>query len=66
MKKTFARIGTILLLLAAAANLFARDVTERTVENMNSWQETFDINDKKGKYNVIVTARDKGGNTTFG
>lgn len=66
MNKTLFKIGFSLFALAAAANLFARDVTERAVENMNSWQETFDINDKKGKYNVIVTAKDKGGNTTFG
>ena len=51
---------------ALAANLSARDVTVRVVENMNSWQENFDINNKKGKYNVIVTAKDKGGNTTYG
>ncbi len=51
---------------ALAANLSARDVTVRAVDNMNSWQETFDINNKKGKYNVIVTAKDKGGNTTYG
>ncbi len=61
------KLGFSLLLLAAfAANLAARDVTEREVENMNSWQENFDINNKNGKYNVIVTARDKGGNTTYG
>lgn len=66
MKKLTLKICFSLLALTVAANLFARDVTERAVENMNSWQETFDINDKKGKYNVIVTAKDKGGNTTFG
>ena len=66
MKRMLRKIGLSLLALTAAGNLFARDVTERAVENMNSWQETFDINDKKGKYNVIVTAKDKGGNTTFG
>ena len=66
MKKTVLKFGFSLLALALAANLFARDVTQRAVENMNSWQENFDINDKKGKYNVIVTAKDKGGNTTFG
>ncbi|MCR5612963.1 Ig-like domain-containing protein [Treponema sp.] len=46
--------------------LFARDVTEVKVEKMDSWQEKFDINDKKGKYNVMVTATDQGGNTTVG
>ncbi len=41
-----------------------RDVTERSVDHMESWQESFDINEKKpGKYNILVTATDKGGNT---
>ena len=66
MKKTLLKFGLSLLVFAVGASLFARDVTERAVENMNSWQENFDINEKKGKYNVIVTAKDKGGNTTFG
>lgn len=66
MKKTYLKLLLSLFVLGVSANSFARDVTERAVENMNSWQETFDINDKKGKYNVIVTAKDKGGNTTYG
>ena len=66
MKKIVLKFAASFFLFVVASNLFARDVTERAVENMNSWQETFDINDKKGKYNVIVTAKDKGGNTTFG
>lgn len=41
-----------------------RDITTRSVEQMDSWQEKFDINEKKpGKYNIVVTATDKGGNT---
>ena len=41
-----------------------KDVTYRDVENMDSWQETFDINEKpEGKYNIYVEAKDKGGNT---
>ncbi len=59
---------TILFLLASATPcLFARgnaDVETRQVQNLNSWQEEFDINNKKGKYNVIVTAKDMGGNQT--
>ncbi|MEE3410471.1 MAG: Ig-like domain-containing protein [Treponema sp.] len=66
MKKLLLLTGFILFLFADVASLFARDVTERAVENMNSWQENFDLENKKGKYNVIVTARDKGGNTTYG
>ncbi|MBR6913375.1 MAG: hypothetical protein IKN34_06170, partial [Treponema sp.] len=34
---------------------------------MDSWQEEFDLSTKKsGKYNIIVTAKDKGGNTAYG
>ena len=41
-----------------------RDADYRDVENMDSWQETFDINEKsEGKYNAYVEAKDKGGNT---
>ncbi len=57
-----------LLFLAAVQSVFAkRDITEREVENMDSWQENFDINQKKpGKYNIVITAEDKGGNTAIG
>ncbi len=56
------------MILCSVSFVFARDVVERSVENMNSWQETFDISGKtkKKKYNVVVTAKDKGGNTSVG
>ena len=39
------------------------DIEERDVENFNSWQEIFDLEQKKpGKYNIMVTAKDLGGN----
>ena len=39
------------------------DVEEISVENMNSWQESFDLESRKpGKYNIMITARDLGGN----
>ncbi len=39
------------------------DVEEISVENMNSWQEQFDLDSRKpGKYNIMITARDLGGN----
>lgn len=41
----------------------AKDTQEKNVENMSSWQESFDINKhKKGKYNIVITATDLGGN----
>ena len=39
------------------------DIEERDVDNLNSWQEVFDIENKKpGKYNIMITAKDLGGN----
>ena len=38
-------------------------VDTRTVENPESWDEAFDLTEKKtGKYNVLVTAEDSAGN----
>ena len=55
----------VLLIIAACSGAFAKSVTKRSIGDKNSWQESFDINDKKdGKYNVIVTAKDKAGNET--
>ena len=40
------------------------DIEELNVENLNSWQEQFDLDSRKpGKYNIMITARDLGGNT---
>ncbi|MBR4011610.1 MAG: BNR domain protein, partial [Spirochaetaceae bacterium] len=42
-----------------------KDTTEKVVEKTESWQESFDIQEKKeGKYNIMVTAEDKGGNVS--
>lgn len=61
------KIAMVLLVgMFALSNVLARDVTEVKVEQLDSWQETFDINEKKGKYNVIVTVTDLGGNTSLG
>ena len=60
----------VLFVLAATFPVFAHgkgDIDERDVAQMDSWQEEFDIDKKKaGKYNVLVTAEDKGGNQTVG
>ncbi|MCQ2612530.1 MAG: Ig-like domain-containing protein [Treponemataceae bacterium] len=43
----------------------SRDSVEREVLRTDSWREEFDITEQKsGKYNVMVTAEDFGGNTT--
>ena len=63
MKKVF--LTTILMILMSVC-IFAHgkgDVEEISVKNMNSWQEQFDLDSRKpGKYNIMITARDLGGN----
>ena len=55
------------ILSTLSFSLFAHgkgDVEDIHVENMNSWQEEFDLDIRKpGKYNIMITARDLGGNT---
>ncbi len=67
MKRTLKLFLSIFVLLTGSFSAFSfgkKDVTYRNVEEMDSWQETFDINEKKeGKYNIYVEAKDKGGNT---
>ncbi|MGP1587351.1 MAG: Ig-like domain-containing protein [Treponemataceae bacterium] len=64
------RLKKFILFLAVAlffcSGLFAKKyIEERVVENPESWKETFDVSEKRaGKYNVIVTAEDHGGNVT--
>uniref|UniRef100_UPI00388F667D Ig-like domain-containing protein n=1 Tax=Treponema sp. TaxID=166 RepID=UPI00388F667D len=69
MRKSLKKFLFVVSLVSATFAAFAlgkRDVTYRDVENMDSWQETFDINEKKeGKYNIYVEAKDKGGNSSI-
>lgn len=57
------------LMYMSLCSVFAfgrRDTDERSVAQLNSWQETFDISEKKtGQYNIIINAKDVGGNTTL-
>ncbi len=57
-----------LLVLALPIIVFAsgkRDIDEKTVDNSSNWQETFDLSEKKeGRYNILITATDSGGNTS--
>ena len=63
LKKSFLMLNLIVL---ASAALFAHgkgDIEDIAVENKNSWQEQFDLDSRKpGKYNIMITARDLGGN----
>ena len=58
------------VLIVCGLSVFARgkrDIDERDVAQMDSWQEEFDISGKKeGKYNAMVTVKDKGGNEIVG
>ncbi len=65
------KIGfVVFVLLSGVLSAFAhgkRDVEERDVSQMDSWQEEFDISKRKeGKYNAMVIVQDKGGNETVG
>ena len=44
----------------------SRDITETELRPLESWQETVDISaKKKGKYNILITARDIAGNVGY-
>lgn len=55
-------IKVLLFVFAAfymVTGLFARDVETHSVENLKSWQDSFDLNSRKaGKYNIMVKAID--------
>ncbi len=58
-------LGLFLFVTTALPAHGKKDVDEKDVSNLQSWQESFDIaGKKKGKYNIYVTASDLGGNKT--
>ncbi|MCR5724298.1 MAG: hypothetical protein K6G80_04335 [Treponema sp.] len=66
LRTVFVALVAFFLPLVAFAH-GKNDVTERSVNQDESWRELFDLNDKKeGKYNIMVTAEDNGGNVTVG
>jgi hypothetical protein len=60
------KVVLFLLVSFLMVSVFARgknDIETHEVENLNSWQEEFDLESKKpGKYNIMITAKDLGGN----
>ncbi|MCR4938585.1 MAG: Ig-like domain repeat protein [Treponemataceae bacterium] len=60
--------GIFLGIAVSTCALFSsgkKELEEISVQNLESWQESFPIEEKKpGVYNIMVTANDKGGNTT--
>ncbi len=66
LRTVFVALVAFFLPLVAFAH-GKNDVTERSVNQDESWRELFDLNDKKeGKYNIMVTAEDNGGYVTVG
>lgn len=67
MKKMQKKIYSILLCVVLGISAFAHgkgDIEEISVDNLSSWQQQFDLENKKvGKYNILITASDLGGNT---
>ena len=63
MKKVFL-MAILCVLTAGLLSAHGKgDIEDIKVENMNSWQEQFDLDSRKpGKYNIMITARDLGGN----
>ena len=52
--------------LSAVYAFGSRDITETELVPLESWQETADISaKKKGKYNILITARDTAGNVGY-
>lgn len=70
MRDYFRFFVTAGMFLVAPTLLFAHgknDITERSVNQDESWREIFDLAEKKeGKYNIMVTAEDNGGNIGLG
>lgn len=65
MKKRFF-ISLFTLICMAVLPVFARDVETHNSENLESWQDSFDLSKRKaGKYNIMVKATDFGGNVTL-
>ncbi|WP_051537837.1 Ig-like domain-containing protein [Treponema sp. C6A8] len=70
MFKRLIKLLILFSLTGAAANpLFAQFTSPKveniTAKNLNSWQDSFDLDKRKnGKYNILITAKDLGGNTT--
>lgn len=62
----FKKIFSILIIFSVfVTSVFAhgkKDIEELDASNLNSWAETFNLEGKKGKYNILITATDLGGN----
>ena len=66
LKKLITSISFSGFLISAAFPQFTSPKVESiSAKNLNSWQEDFNLETRKtGKYNILITAKDLGGNTT--
>lgn len=66
MNKVKKSLILFFVILTSLNSVFSRGkskIQEVPVKNLNSWQETIDLEEKKaGKYNIMITAKDLGGN----
>lgn len=66
-KKSF--VAAICFTVLVSASVMAQKspkIETVTVQNLNSWQESLDLNKRKnGKYNIFISAKDMGGNETI-
>jgi len=68
--RNFIRNAVLILVcqMLLISSVFAHgkgDIEDKVVDNKNSWQEQFDLDSRKpGKYNIMITAHDQGGNVT--
>lgn len=63
-KKSFLFLISFICILSSVSAHGKKDIEDKQVENKHSWQESFPLDNKKaGKYNIMITAKDKGGNT---
>ena len=64
LKKNLLLISLCLVVAPGFAQFSAPKVENITASNVNSWQDSFDLEKRKnGKYNIMITAKDLGGNT---
>lgn len=63
IKKSLILFFVILISFNSVFSRGKSNIQEVPVKNLNSWQETIDLEEKKaGKYNIMINAKDLGGN----
>jgi hypothetical protein len=64
-KKFYPAIFILTVFVFSVYSRGKKDIEEKNVKNLDGWQESFDLTGKSpGKYNIMITATDLGGNQT--